>query len=137
VGLRGAEANREEFDVSHSSAHITAEVAQQELDRLCAERGARTMTIISYSVEITGHEAPFEWEVRRTGPGQETVCPDDGYGTSDSYEGAMFDAALAARTAEWNRVHASTRTLEPLFEVNIADRPTAPRLVARDQPIHA
>jgi hypothetical protein len=55
----------------------------------------------------------------------------------DSYERAMFDAALAARTAEWNRVHASTKTLEPLFEVNTADRPSAARLVARDQPILA
>jgi hypothetical protein len=123
--------------MSHSSPRITAGIAQQQFDRFCAERGTRTMTIISYSVEITGHEAPFEWEVRRAGPGEETVCPDDARGTSDSYEGAMFDAALAARTAEWNRVHASTRNIEPLFEVNTEDRPTAPTLVARDQAIHA
>jgi len=87
---------------------ITPELAQQEFDRYCGERRAATMATIRYSVEITGHEAPFEWEVRRTGPGRATVCPDNARGSSETYEAALFDAARAARDAEWTRVHKAT-----------------------------
>lgn len=71
---------------------------------------------ISYTVDITGHDEPFQWEVRRLGPGSQPVTPSDCKGESDTYEGAMLDASQAAHKAEWTRLHSSAKRTEHLFD---------------------
>jgi hypothetical protein len=77
---------------------------------------------IRYEVKITGHAAPFKWEVARvqevaggTGTGRTLLRP---VGEADTYEDALFDAAAFAQQSEWDRWHGATVRTETLFEVD-------------------
>lgn len=91
---------------------MTTEVAQAQLDDRCAPK------VVRYGVRITGHEAPFKWVVQRWMPGIPTAqTPSGCAGESESYDGALLDAAEAAKTSDWSRLHAATVREEDLFEV--------------------
>lgn len=72
--------------------------------------------IIKYTVEITGHEAPFKWKVNN--PTHQGMGTDARSGEGASYEDALFQASEAAHDMERQRKHAATRRTETLFEVD-------------------
>ena len=82
--------------------------------------------MIRYTVKITGHEAPFKWEVHRTNATGSKVTPPNCRGEADTREAALLDAGEAAQSAEWDRKHAATTMEEELFSV--PDQEPAPQV---------
>lgn len=72
------------------------------------------MSKLQYIARITGHEAPFKWELRN--PTRTHVVGQTG--EADSYEDALFQASAVAHRMEYERIHSNTVREECVFEVD-------------------
>ena len=72
--------------------------------------------ILKYMVKITGHVAPFKWEVDN--PTHVGMGSGKRSGTAETYEDALFEASQAAHQIEHDRKHKNTVRSELLFEVD-------------------
>jgi hypothetical protein len=79
--------------------------------------------MITYSVEIVGHEAPFKWIVRKQDSNSRNVSERSRpvstgkVGSADTRAAALEDARESARALEYGRKHRATVMEETLFTV--------------------
>jgi hypothetical protein len=80
--------------------------------------------MIRYEVEITGHQPPFKWQLKRTTNGTTNNLGDAG--EAQTREEALWDAQDAAMNREYTRKHQTTKRTEVLFEVDEDALPDPP-----------
>lgn len=75
-------------------------------------------TKVRYEVEVVGHRPPFKWKLYRIIPNgnRMQVYGGDHEGEADSREIAISDATIAAERLHDEWLHASTKTIDVVFE---------------------
>ena len=76
------------------------------------------MTRIVYEVEVTGHDAPFKWQVIKREPDGKIIRTGR-TGEAKTYEEALFHASGEAHDLEYDRKYAATIRTTQLFEVDV------------------